>query len=95
MIPLLFASYTTYGDIPEGYTVEDLEQGFDNLFGNLADYVYGVDYGLPDYFNTFPKDLKGLFEYAAGNPLCVAFIVVLLVVMAFRFCPFIFRSFRR
>lgn len=95
MIPLLFASYITYGDIPEGYTVEDLDRDFDTLFGNLSDYVYGVDYGLPDYFSSFPKDLKGLFQYAANNPLCVALIVILLVVMAFRLCPLIFRSFRR
>lgn len=95
MIPLLFASYTTYGDIPEGYTVDDLEQGFDNLFGNLADYVYGKDYDLPEYFSTFSGDLSDLFDYAVSNPLCVAFIVVLLVVFVFRFCPLIFRSFRR
>lgn len=95
MIPLLFASYTTYGDIPEGYTVDDLEQGFDNLFGYLGDYVLGKDRGLPEYFPSFSRDLSDFFHYAVSNPLCVAFIVVLLVVMVFRFCPLIFRSFRR
>lgn len=86
MIPLLFVSYITLGDLPppiDPQRFEDFDQAFEDLCKDLSD------------FSGFPYDFRNLFEYAAKNPLCVAFIVVLLVVMAFRFCPLIFRSFRR
>lgn len=88
IIPLL-ASVITVGNIPSYYTDEQLraiDEEFDNLFRNLS---YMEDFG------GFADEFKRLFEYAAENPLCVMFIVVTLVVMAFRLCPLIFRSFRR
>lgn len=86
IISILFGSYITFGDLPapiDPQKFEDFDQAFDDLVSDLSD------------FTDFPDNFRNLFEYAAKNPLCIAFIVVLLVVMAFRFCPLIFRSFRR
>lgn len=88
MIPL-FVSVITLGDIPEHYSPEqlrDIDEEFDNLFRDLSNM---------EDFGGFAEDFKRLFEYAAENPLCVMFIVITLIVLAFHLCPLIFRSFRR
>ena len=74
---------------------EGLDQAFDELFQNMADYALYHGWGPPGESTTFTTDLKELFAYAAENPLIVALITITILLVAFKFCPLIFRSLRR
>lgn len=96
MITLL-TSISYWGEFVDGTKekYDGLDQCFDELFQNMADYALYRGWGPPGESITFVTDLKALFSYAADNPLIVALITITLLIMAFKLCPLIFRSFRR
>lgn len=94
---ILLSSISYWGVFVDGTKekYDSLDQSFDELFQNMADYALYRGWGPPGESMTFVTDLKSLFAYAVDNPLIVALITILLVIMAFKLCPLIFRSFRR
>lgn len=95
MITLL-SSISYWGEFVDGTKekYEALDGAFDTLFQEMADYALYRGYGPGESF-SFVTDLKSLFAYAVDNPLIVALITITLLLMAFKLCPLIFRSFRR
>lgn len=95
MIPFLSA-ITYWGEFSEGTkeAYEALDGAFDSLFQDMADYALYRGFSPGEGF-SFVSDLKHLFDYAFDNPLIVSLITIAILLLAFGFCPLIFRSFRR